>query len=259
MLDRQKKILELLAGKENLSVNELSGMLNVTGATIRTDLNVLAKTDKIERVHGGARIKEGRVRQEYNFQVRKSQNSKIKEKIGRAAANLVNSSDSILLDASSTVLALAHALRSRKELREITIIPTGVWTAIELMGSENINVLLPGGYLRHISGSITGLPTTGFLKDIIIQKAFLGAWGISLENGVSDTHLLEIELKKYIIGRAKEIVVLLDGNKFKQSGLAPFADINQISTLITDSTAPAAELEKIKEKGVSIIIADTDD
>ncbi len=256
MQDRLQKILELLAGKENISVNELSKLLSVTGATIRTDLNTLAKEDKIERVHGGARIKEGRVKHEYTFQMRRNLNAQQKVKIGFAASKLVDSLDSIILDASSTVLALAHALKAKKNLKEITVIPTGIWTAIELMGCENINVLLPGGYLRHVSGSITGLPATSFLNDIIIQKAFLGGWGISVDKGVSDTHLLEVELKKNIVSRAKEVVILLDGSKFYRAGLAAFAGINQISTVITDATAPESELKKMKDYGVKIIIAD---
>jgi len=255
MLARHQKILELLADKEDLSVKDLSEKLNVTGATVRTDLNILAKADKIERVHGGAHIKEGRTRQEYTFQVRKSLNANKKEKIGRAASNLVSPFDSIILDSSSTVLALAHALRLREDLTEITVIPTGIWTAIEMMGCENINVLLPGGYLRHASGSITGLPTTGFLNDILIQKAFLGALGISVKNGVSDTHLLEVELKKYIVNKAKEVIILIDGSKFNQTGLATFAGIKQISTIITDTSAPKSEIEKIKKSGVKVIIA----
>lgn len=256
MQERHQKILELLAGKENISVNELSALLNVTGATIRTDLNVLAKDDKIERMHGRARIKEGRVKQEYTFQIRKKLNAHQKKKIGRTASKLVNSLDSILLDSSSTVLALAHALRFKEELEEITVIPTGIWTAIELMGSENINVLLPGGYLRHTSGSITGLPTNDFLNDIIIQKAFLGAWGISAEKGVMDTHLLEIDLKKQIVRKAKEVIILVEGTKFKQEGLSSFAEINQLSKVITDTSAPSEEIESLKKAGVDVIIVD---
>ncbi len=255
MQERHRKILELLADKENLSVNELSSLLNVTGATIRTDLTTLARAGKVERVHGGASIKEKRTKQEFTFQIRRRLNYIQKEKIGCTASNLVNSFDSLLLDSSSTVLALAHALKSRVDLEEITVIPTGIWTAMELMGSENINVLLPGGYIRHTSGSITGLTTSSFLNDIIIQKAFLGALGISAELGVTDSHLLEIELKKFIVDRAKEVILLVDGSKFYQTGLTTFAEIKQISTLITDEKAPVSEINKIKDIGVNVIIA----
>ncbi|MDD1475307.1 hypothetical protein MEO41_29180, partial [Dolichospermum sp. ST_sed4] len=83
--------------------------------------------------------------------------------------------------------------------------------------------LLPGGYLRHTSGSIIGLTTSNFLSELIISKAFLGAWGISFKEGLTDTHLREIELKKFIVSRVNEIIVLVDGSKFHQTGISAYA------------------------------------
>jgi DeoR/GlpR family transcriptional regulator of sugar metabolism len=253
---RRQKILDILAIKEHVSVAELSKSLDVSEVTVRTDLNILVKMGKIERVHGGANLIEERLKQEYSFQARKNLNFSKKQIIGALASNFVNSSDCILLDASSTVLALAQMINKKSELKDVTVIPTGIWTAIELMGCSNINVLLPGGYLRHTSGSITGLPANNFLHDLIIQKAFLGAWGISCDEGLTDTHLIEIELKKFIISRSREIIVLVDGSKFGQVGLSSYAGIRQISKIITDSSAPAGEIEKIRNAGVKVLVAE---
>jgi DeoR/GlpR family transcriptional regulator of sugar metabolism len=252
---RQQKILELLAGKEQVTVSELGKILNVSEVTIRTDLNNLVKLGKIDRTHGGAYLTEERLKQEYTFHARKSINFSKKQKIGALASAFVNSSECLLFDASSTVLALAQVLKKKSELKDITVIPTGIWTAIELMGCSNINVLLPGGYLRHTSGSITGLPTNGFLSDMLIQKAFLGAWGISLAEGLTDINLVEIELKKFIISRSREIIVLVDGSKFRQIGLKAYAGLNQISRIITDSSAPPEEIEKLRNAGVEVLVA----
>ena len=251
---RRQKILERLAGKESVSVKELSGLLAVTEVTIRTDLNELAKLGKIARTHGGARLLEERTRQEYSFQTRKSLNLTAKHRIGQAAAQMVESLDSILLDSSTTVLAMAHALRNRPGLKDVTVIPTGIWTAIELMGCQNINVLLPGGYLRHTTGSIAGLPTQTFLDGLIIKKAFLGAWGISPDAGLTDTHLIEVELKKSIVSRVKDIVILADGSKFYQTGLARYASLDNIVKIITDKTAPADAVNEIRRQGVDVMV-----
>ena len=251
---RRQKILERLAGKESVSVKELSELLDVTEVTIRTDLNELAKLGKIARTHGGARLVEERARQEYSFQTRKSLNHTAKHRIGQAAALMVDSLDPILLDSSTTVLAMAHALRNRSDLKDVTVIPTGIWTAIELMGCQNINVLLPGGYLRHTSGSIAGLPTQSFLDGLLIKKAFLGAWGISRDAGLTDTHLIEVELKKSVVSRVKEIIVLADGSKFYQTGLAPYASLDNIVKIITDKTAPADVVKDIRRKGVEVMV-----
>ncbi|MEE9431914.1 MAG: DeoR/GlpR family DNA-binding transcription regulator [Melioribacteraceae bacterium] len=252
MLDRQKKILDILVTEENISVTELSEKLSVSEVTIRADLTNLAEDGKVLRTHGGARLLEERVRQEYSFQIRKNQNLENKIKIGKYAAQFVNSMDSILLDSSTTVLAMAKALRDRDELKELTVIPTGIWTAIELMSCSNINVLMPSGYLRSVSGSITGLPTSEFFRNLNINKVFLGAWGVSIEKGLTDSHLLEIELKKIIIKKAKEVIVLIDGSKFSQNGLATYAKLKNISKIITDSSAPKKIIKKIKAVGVDV-------
>jgi DeoR/GlpR family transcriptional regulator of sugar metabolism len=253
--ERKEKILQLLSGAELVSVKELSRELKVTEATIRTDLDTLVENGKVVRVHGGARIIENRLKQEYTYQTRKSLNFHQKKLIGEAAAALINSNDSILLDSSTTSLAMAQQLCKREGLKDVTIIPTGIWTAIELMGYNNFNVLLPGGYLRHTTGSITGLPTQDFFNGLIIQKAFLGAWGVSLEHGLTDTHLLEIELKKAIVDKVKEIIILVDGSKFSQSGLASYAPIDRVSKIITDRIAPRNEIEKIRSIGIEVIVA----
>ncbi|MCP5062155.1 MAG: DeoR/GlpR transcriptional regulator [Ignavibacteriae bacterium] len=254
MIDRQKKILEYLATEENISVAELSYKLSVSEVTIRSDLNELAQDGKVLRVHGGAQLLEERVRQEYSFQIRKNQNSENKIKIGKYAAQFVNSMDSILFDSSTTVLAMAKALRDRNDVKETTVIPTGIWTAIELMSCANMNVLMPSGYLRNISGSITGQPTSDFFKNLNINKAFLGAWGLSVEHGLTDSHLLEIELKKMIIKKAKEVVILIDGSKFLQNGLSTYSNFKNISKIITDSSAPKNIIKKIRAVGVDVHI-----
>lgn len=257
LLDERKlNILKLIAEHGYLSVKDLSLELHVTEATIRTDLNLLADQKKVVRVHGGARLMENRYLQEYTYQARKNLNALHKEAIGKAAAEMVNDFESILLDASTTSLAMANSLKLRDELKEVTAIPLGIWTAIELMGLDSFNILLPGGYLRHTSASIAGVPTQQFFDGLMIQKAFLGAWGISVENGLTDSHLLEVELKRMMVRKAQEVIILADGSKFFQTGLASYARPEQITTLITDHHAPEKELDKLRKLGINIIITE---
>jgi DeoR/GlpR family transcriptional regulator of sugar metabolism len=252
---RHQKILDYISANEQATVAELSRHFEVTEVTIRSDLKTLAKTGRVARTHGGARLLEARLRQEYTFQTRKNLNWPVKQRIGTMAATLVDPTDVILLDSSTTALAMANALDKRNDLKDVTAIPTGIWTAIALMGSEQIHVLLPPGYLRRASGSITGSPSKGFFDELIIQKAFLGAWGVSCDHGLTDTHLAEIELKRNILSRVKEIVVLADGSKFHQSGIASYAPIDRISTIVTDSTAPPDVLARIEQRGIRVLLA----
>lgn len=142
--DRHQKILETLVAQQTASVLQLSEKLQVSSATIRTDLNHLARYGHIVRTHGGARIGKERVRQEYTFATRQETNADKKQAIARLAATLIEPRDSILLDASSTAVALVTAIKQRIDLHNLTVVTTGIWTALELLGSQDINVVLTG-------------------------------------------------------------------------------------------------------------------
>ncbi len=123
------------------------------------------------------------------------------------------------------------------------------------MSCSHINVLMPSGYLRSITGSITGLPTSEFFENLNINKAFLSAWGLSDESGLTDSHLLEVELKKKIVSKAQEVIILIDGSKFNKSGLASYSSIKNISKIITDVSAPLKMIKSLRSKGIEVLIA----
>ena len=162
--ERQQKILELLAQQEQVTVSELSGAFDVSPVTIRTDLNQLAELGKVVRTHGGARLAAERMRQELSYATRQRINAEQKRCIGETAATLVCSEDAILLDSSTTAVAVGTALKGRPDLEDITVVTTGVWTALELLGASHIQVVLAGGQVRETTGSITGVFTEEILS-----------------------------------------------------------------------------------------------
>ena len=254
MIDRHSKILEMLLSGTSQTVQALSEELEVSQVTIRSDLAQLEKTGKVIRTHGGAMLAGERVRQEYTFSTRQQIRAEEKYKIGRMAASLIDSFDSILLDSSTTAVAVAAAMRDRDDLEDVTVVPTGLWTAIEVLAAPKINVLLAGGYVRHTTGSITGMPANEFLKSFNFQKAFLGAGGLSPDQGASDSHLLEAELKRCIVNYAEEIIVVADSSKFGRKSLAGYANLDQIHKIITDDKAPAEMLEMFRSHGIEVLI-----
>jgi len=256
MNERQSKIIEELVEKTTVSVNDLSRIFDVSEVTIRSDLAFLEKRGRLVRTRGGARIAGERVRQEFSFATRQQLNAGLKSKIGKMAADLIDPFDAILLDSSTTAVAVATALREKGEIKDITVVPTGLWTAIELMATPGINVLLSGGYVRPTTGSITGLPANEFLKSFNFQKAFLGAGGLTMEKGACDSHLLEVELKRCIVNYAQEVIVVADGGKFGRQALASYAMPEQIDKIITDESAPEDMLDSFRNAGVEILIAD---
>lgn len=253
--ERQQKILELLAQQEQVTVSELSGAFDVSPVTIRTDLNQLAELGKVVRTHGGARLAAERMRQELSYATRQRINAEQKRCIGETAATLVCSEDAILLDSSTTAVAVGTALKGRVDLEDITVVTTGVWTALELLGASHIQVVLAGGQVRETTGSITGVFTEEILSRFNFAKVFLGAWGITLEQGATDTPLAEVELKQKIIARSETVYIVADGSKLGRRALATFAPVGAITGLVSDDSAPLELITALRERGVEVHIA----
>ena len=131
---------------------------------------------------------------------------------------------------------------------------TGIWTALELMGVSNIHVLLTGGLARGQTGSLTGLIAQKALRDLNFSKAFLGAWGLTPEGGLTDVHLTEVEIKRCIVERAQTIIAIVDGSKFGRLGLASFAPTSKIDTLVTDDSAPPEMVDSLRQQGVEVLV-----
>lgn len=255
MSERHDQIMEILNDKRAITVTELSEMLGVTAVTIRSDLNQLAGQGHIIRTHGGATLSGERARQEYTFATRQKLHAERKRAIGELASTLIKPVESILLDASTTALAVGQAIRRNPNLADLTVVATGVWTALEMLGTPGVNIILPGGNLRNTTGSITGFIAYETLEKINLQKAFLGAWGISLMAGLTDTNLQEVELKRAVIKRCQEVIIVLDGSKFGQTGLASFATVDEISCIVTDDRAPVEMVRTFRQRGIEVMVA----
>ncbi len=253
MFERHQKILEILSNTQSVSVARLSEILSVSAVTIRNDLTQLEQLGRIQRTHGGALLAEDRTRLEFTFATRKASNAEAKRRIGELAARLVRSSDSILLDSSTTALAVGQALKRCTDLRDVTLVTTGVWTALEMLGAPGIQVYLLGGALRETTGSITGAISIEVLQQFHFNRVFLGASGLTLEEGLTDLPLAEVEVKRAVVARAQEVVAVVDGSKFGRLAVASFAAVAQVRRVVTDDTAPAWIVEQLRARSVQVL------
>lgn len=250
--ERRNKILDYLNKQQRATVKELSEILNVTEATLRTDLNTLEQERLVQRTHGGA-ILQDYARSEYSFSVREKKNREEKMAIGNKAAELVEDGQSILLDASSTALEMARSLKKR-QIR-ITVITNGIYTAMELRENPEITVILIGGVLRVGSIALEGTLGSNILNQINVDTMFTSASGFTYEDGLTDFNVYEVELKKAMVASSSRVVALLDHSKLGKSSLASFASTRQIETLITDNKTLGGTIDRLKQMKINVIIA----
>jgi len=246
--ERRQAILRILEEEGRVSVADLSRRFALSEVTIRKDLAWLEAQGLLIRTHGGA-LPADRNPAELAFEVRERLNREEKLRIGQAAAALVQDGDSIALDASTTAMYLARFLRER---RELTVVTNGIRVAMEFAGRSGITVLMPGGTLRWEAFSLVGAWGEDILRRIHIQKAFVGAKGLTLEEGLTDVNPEEVRLKSAIVEAAKEVIAIVDHTKWGRVAFATFCPLDRVRLVITDNQAPPDMVEAVRERGVEV-------
>ncbi|MFB5664248.1 DeoR/GlpR family DNA-binding transcription regulator [Alteribacillus sp. HJP-4] len=248
--ERRNKILQLLDEKKRVTVKELAAHIGVSEATLRTDLNKMEEEGLLTRTHGGA-ILNNDSDHETSFSAREKKNKEEKTIIAETAFELIEEKQCILLDASSTALELARHLK-HQPIR-LTVVTSGVLTALELKENPDITVILIGGVLTNRSSSIEGTLGLSILEHVNIDIMFTSGNGFSVENGLTDFNLYEVALKKELVKRSNKIVAIVDSSKIGKSSSAVFAFPKDIDVLITDNPSSIELSTRLRENNVEII------
>lgn len=250
---RKDKILSFLRDNSSATVTELSELCDVSEVTIRQDLNTLAGEGMLVRTRGGATLST-RAATDYSYTARLAINAETKQRIGDMAASLVQSGDSVFVDASTTGVYVARALSQRHDLEDVTVVTNGVNVLAELAGRLDIHTFLSGGHFRASSASLTGTFANEMLGRINATIGFFGARGITLAQGLMDVNVQDADVKQKMIERCQEVVIVADSSKFGQVSVASFAALDRIQRLITDDGIPAPMLESLRLRGVDVMV-----
>lgn len=246
---RHQAIINLLRQEGGrLTVTKLSEQLGVSSVTIRQDLRVLADENILERTYGGAILRaSSSVHSVLSFEVRQQEASREKNAIARYAAQLVKDGAGIILDGSTTAYAMVPYL---KTLTNLTVVTNSLLVALGFRDTPRNKVLLPAGRVRYESGTIISALDT--LPDINVNFGFFGAWGISLTSGVSDVDADEAQIRRFMLTRCLETVIMVDYRKWGEIAPYTYLELNQVSRIITDSAAPESILAECRQRGIMV-------
>jgi DeoR family transcriptional regulator, aga operon transcriptional repressor len=247
-VDRQRRLLQHLRAEGSGNVLELAETLGVSPSTVRRDLKEMDDRGLVTRVHGGASVVDGDL--EPVLSSRSSSHSEQKKRIGKAAAQRVPDSSTVLITGGTTTEAMLPHLAGHENL---TVLTNGLSIAYHLARYPEISVVVLGGVLRHDEMSLLGPIAEHVLADFRVDIAFFSAFGIDAASGLSAANVNEAGTDRRILQHAGSLVALMDSSKFGRSGPVRVADIDNLSCLITDDAAPADTLDEIRKRGVEIV------
>ncbi len=249
--ERRERILGLVHERGDALVSELKTLFGVSEVTVRADLAALAQRGLLVRTHGGAAVPR-RPSSELTFATREVSNVDLKRRIGLAAADLLQDGQSVVLDASTTALQIARAVRARGTLRDVTVITNGVHTALELLDVPGVSTILTGGQLRATAVSLTGALAADLLGKVHASVGFFGSRGLTVSHGLTDVNLQEVEMKRAMAGVCERVVAVVDHTKLGEVSLATFVPLADLHAVITDSAAEPNIVADLRHAGVEV-------
>jgi DeoR family transcriptional regulator, fructose operon transcriptional repressor len=249
---RRQTILETLRQNGAVSITDLVQALGVSAMTVRRDLDELERRNLLRRTYGGA-IAAGSATTDPSFQHRAQVQQPAKLAIARCAAELIMPGERLILDSGSTVAAMCPFLG---EKADVTVISNSLPVMHGLADHPDISLICTGGLFDPSINAFGGPLAERVLEDVRVDRAFVGATSISLEDGFSNSNLYSLSLQRIMLRVARESYLLVDSSKFNRAPFWLVAPVNTLTGIITDTAAPAATSERLGQAGLRVLLVE---
>jgi DeoR family glycerol-3-phosphate regulon repressor/DeoR family fructose operon transcriptional repressor len=248
---RRADILRLVKQLGQITVTEMSARFEVSLDTIRRDLDTLADQGLISRIHGGAVPIDSMASADSPFEQRINAHQVAKTNIGRAAARLISSGQTLIVNGGSTAVAFAASLG---DLQRLTIVTNNLSLPPAIPAGAVKSLYLLGGEIR--SGAHVTLGPVGFVgtRQIVADPAVIGKGGLT-EEGISTSQIDEATMMAGMIAAARRTIVIADKTKFGRLGFALVAPLDQLDVVVTDEEPPPEIKVALDTAGVRIVVA----
>ena len=250
-IERQNKILEILAEKKSISVNKLSELLYASGATIRRDLAKMERKGLVVRTFGAVMINARTTNKETSFEFREKTNIIEKRTLCQKAVEFLKDNSTLFIDSSTTLL---HIVPYLNNFTNLTIITNGLFIANEIINQTKHHVIVVGGTIQPNTNSILGplahLCLSRFHADVVLMSC--GALDFSF--GLSESSVDAAEFKQCMIENADRVIVLCDESKFHHRALFQTCQIDKIDVLISEKKYTEEEKKLLAQNHITCAI-----
>jgi DeoR/GlpR family transcriptional regulator of sugar metabolism len=248
--ERHAQIAALLRHEGTVRIATLAKAFDVTTETVRRDLDELAESGALNRTYGGGASRS--LIDEPGIGVRSQSHAAERGRIARAAAQMVEQGDVLMIDGGSTTRAFAQMLAAR-ELR-VTVLTNCLPVARALGANPQGRTILCCGDFVAGEDGIYGAEATDFVRRFKANKAFIGAGGVTAE-GVTDADSLGCSIKRAMMDRSERTVLLVDSSKFDVAQFERVCPLADIDAMVSEALPPKRLASRLKSAGVHVVIA----
>lgn len=251
---RHQEIKNRLLANGMVTLGELRKALHCSESTIRNDLALLEERGELKRTYGGA-VPTGVSSFGRDMTAKYSLYANEKRLLADyTAKHIVKSGDAIIIDSGTTGIEIARAvLQSRKTVRVIT---NNLLAANILAKSEDIELYMSGGMYDRGSGAFDSVD---YIKSMRAMYYFLGATGVTSEDGFTLLDAKEAANKSAMLKCAAKTIAVLDHSKLNCIGLKLVCPLEAVDTIITDDGASKDDVKKLRNAGAHVVVVSESD
>ncbi len=252
-IERHRVILGAVAEKPVVTVSELVELTGASEATIRRDIGGLHVAGQLRRVRGGAEAlhpPEVRGIAGRPFSVNEGVSVDKKRAIARAAVELCQDGDSIIINGGTTTFQMVHHLARRR----MQILTNSFVIAEHLLRNSKNTITVPGGAIYREQNVILSPFVNDVTRNFYARRMFMSAKGIG-PLGVMEGDPLLIQAEQKLLDQAEELVLLVDSSKFANRSSLILCPLERVHTVITDDGVSSRDAKVVEQAGIRLIVA----
>lgn len=235
-----------------MTVIDLCSLTGASEATIRRDIATLHMQKKLRRVRGGA---EAMTPQTFTglagrpFALNETINIAAKQAIARAAVDLCDDGEPIIINGGTTTFQMVHPLASKR----MQVFTNSFPIAEHLLKHSRNTIMLSGGAIYREQNIILSPFDNDVTRNFYARRMFMGAQGLG-PLGLMEADPLLIQAEQKLIGQADELIVLVDSSKFANRSSLLLCPLNRIDTVITDDRITDRDAAMLEAADVTLIV-----
>lgn len=234
------------------TMRELVELTGSSEATIRRDITRLDDDGKLRKRRGGAeavgpRALPGLAGQ--TFAINQGVNIPRKRAIARAAVDLCQNGEAIIINGGTTTFQMVHFMSAMR----LEVLTNSLPIAQHLLSQSQNIVTVPGGTLYREQNIILSPFQNDGSKHFRGSKFFMGAQGVSAA-GIMEADKLVVQAEEKLINQADELILLVDSSKFERRTSLVLCPLVRASTVITDEGLKPAHRRMIEDAGLRLIV-----
>jgi DeoR family transcriptional regulator, fructose operon transcriptional repressor len=245
---RRQMLIEHARRTGRIDVAEMVTDLKMAPETIRRDLKDLERQGLVRRVYGGA-VPIERLTFESALPVRETRHSAEKNRIATAAATFVKSAESIYIDEGFLPKLIGEKILPD---RPMTIVTPSLPTATSLIDRTDVTVIVLGGRVRPQTSGTVDHWALAMLETLVLDLAFMGSNGISLDHGVTVPDSAVAAVKTMAMSASRRRILVADSSKYGTNSFVRFAELPDFERFITDDGLAVEHATELHDRGIDV-------